>query len=245
VLNALKKTSIEPYWFDTGTPTFLVRMIRANMIDPVDINGRICSKKDLMQVRMGSKDPIPLMFQTGYLTISTYDPIRERYTLRFPNREVEKAFAEELLPLYIKDVKDSSSEFSLFKFQDDLFDGMPDKFMERLAILFKSMPYEDQCEAVYRAVMSLLCKLCSLDVRAEQHSHKGRSDLEVLTPDNIYIFEFKYNGSVSGAMDQIEARDYAGKYLLDGRRIYLIGVNYENSGDKRGLEYEIKELIRP
>lgn len=102
VLNAMKKKAVAPYWFESGTPTFLVRLIRTDHIDPTDINGRRCSIRALMQVGLGTKDPIPLMFQAGYLTIDTYDSRYERCTLRFPNREVEKAFAENLLPLYIK-----------------------------------------------------------------------------------------------------------------------------------------------
>lgn len=108
----------------------------------------------------------------------------------------------------------------------------------------KYMPFEDQNEGVYRAVTYLLCKLCSLDVRAEQHSYRGRRDMEVLTRGQIYVFEFKYNKSVVEAMDQIRKRDYAGRYTMDSRKIYLIGANYVNSKDKRDLEYEIREFSK-
>lgn len=240
VMRALDDQTFDPFWFGTGSPRFLVERIRKNKIDPSDINGRMCSKRELMEVGMDSRDPIPLMFQTGYLTIDYYDSERERYALRFPNREVEIAFAEDLLPMYNREVRDSSSPFSIFKFQDDLNEGHPEEFMNRLAILFKDMPSEDRGEGVYRAVTYLICKLCSMTTQAEHHSLRGRSDLEVITRGYIYVFEFKYDRSVKEAMDQIYLRDYMGRYALDSRPVYLIGVNYDSSKKNRGLSYEVR-----
>lgn len=239
VLKALSDKDIAPYWFDSATPTFLVQRIRNKGVDPRDINQRKCTKSQLMQVGMESYDPVPLMFQTGYLTIDSYDSIRQRFTLRFPNREVEIGFADQLLPLYMKGVNESDSPFSLFSFQDDLYDGHPSYFMERLSTFFKDLPGEDHQESTYRAVTYLLCKLCSLDSRAEQRSYKGRSDMEVFTTDYIYIFEFKYNRSVKEAMEQIQNRDYAGRYALDHRKIFLIAANLRNKEGDRKLEYKI------
>lgn len=242
LLQCLNSQSVQAYWFESGTPTFLVKSIRDNRVDPMEINDNKYSRRDLLQVSLTSRDPIPLMYQTGYVTIDKYDAIRDSYTLRFPNIEVEKAFAEDLLPLYVKDIKATNSPFNYFKFQDDLYDGDPKNFMKRLATLFKAMPVEDQCESVYRAVTFLLCKIMSIDTRAEQHSYRGHSDLEVLMPNYVYLFEFKYNKSVREAMEQIHSRDYAGKYALDSRPVYLIGANYDNSKEKRGLYYDIVEF---
>ena len=99
VLKALKKKEIDPYWFDSGTPTFLARRVRALGTFPPDINGKKCSKKDLISVGLNDRDPLPLMFQTGYLTIGGYDKSSQLYELRFPNREVEIGFYEYLLTL--------------------------------------------------------------------------------------------------------------------------------------------------
>ena len=112
-------------------------------------------------------------------------------------------------------------------------------FMKRVASLFKSIPGEDHHESTYRAITYLLCLLSSTEAETERHSYKGRSGLEVRTPDYIYIFEFKYNRSVEEAMRQLRDRDYAGRYAIDPRQVYLIAANFQESKDDRGLYYEI------
>lgn len=242
VLRTLKSREVDPFWFETGTPSFLVNQIQSDSIYPGDFDVRICSKRELMRVRVGSKDPIPLMFQTGYLTIDHYDADLDAYTLRFPNREVEISFAEDLLPMYIHEADDSGSPMNVHYFRRDLFSGNPDTFMQRLSTAIKDIPGEDQCEAVYRAATYLLCKLCSLQAIAEHHGYKGRSDLEVFTSRYIYVFEFKYNRNVNEAMEQIRDRDYVGRYAMDSRTIFLIGANFENTKDNRELSYEIRKI---
>lgn len=242
VLRALMAREIQPYWFETGTPTFLVKRIRKSGIDPDSINGQTQSYSNLLAV--GGDNIIALMFQTGYLTIASYDSRRQRYVLRFPNREVEIGFAQNLLPLYAPVTSRIDSPFNLERFRDDLYDGDPYGFMERLGALFKDLPGEDHRESTYRAVTYLLCLLSGTEASAERHSYKGRSDLETLTPDYVYIFEFKYNKSVSGAMEQLDSRDYAGRYALDSRKVYLIGANLNEDKDSRSLTYEIEELKR-
>ncbi len=114
--------------------------------------------------------------------------------------------------------------------------------MKRLEALFKDLPGEDHKESTYRAITYLLCLLSGTEASAERHSYKGRSDMEVLTPDYVYVFEFKYNKSVTEAMKQIHSRDYAGRYAMDSRTIYLIGANFSESKDSRSLEYCIEEM---
>ncbi len=123
----------------------------------------------------------------------------------------------------------------------DLYEGRPDDFMKRLATLFKNLPYEDHCELVYRAITYLLTVLCGAETVAECHSYKGRSDIEVTVGDYVYLFEFKYNRSVEEAMEQIHSRDYAGRYDIDSHTIYLIGANFNEEKDHRGLEYKIEK----
>ncbi|MDE6548404.1 MAG: ATP-binding protein [Muribaculaceae bacterium] len=239
VLKALFSKTIKPYWFESATPTFLAKKIKKSGIDPVSLNWQSQSYSNLIAVGLGSDNVTALMFQTGYLTIDSYDPRRQRYTLRFPNREVEIGFAENLLPLYVPSSKKPDSPFSLQNFQDDLYDGNPEDFMKRLETLVKDLPGEDHKESTYRAITYLLCLLSGTEAQAERHSYKGRSDLEVLTPDFIYVFEFKYNKSVQEAMHQIHERDYAGRYALDHRTVYLVAANFTENKDNRQLSYEI------
>ncbi len=245
VLMALDSCIIKPYWFETGTPTFLARRIKASGIDPENINRISRSYSELIAVGLGTDNVAALMFQTGYLTIESYDPRRQRYKLRFPNREVEIGFARNLLPLYAPSTDKTGGPFSIQNFQDDLYDGEPEAFMKRLEALMKDLPVEDHRESTYRALTYLLCLLSGTEAQSERHSYKGRSDMEVLTPDYIYVFEFKYNKSVADAMEQIQTRDYAGRFAMDHRQVYLIGANFNERKEERGLKYQIKKLSAP
>ena len=240
ILKALKKMRIDPYWFDSGTPTFLARRIRNRGMYPPDLNGQMCTRDELIAVGLHDRNPIPLMFQTGYLTIAEYDPNSQLYELRFPNMEVEKGFYQQLLPMYVPEVGDPQSPFRFTHFRKDLAEGRPEDFMKRLATLLKALPYEDHRESTYRAVTFLIAVLSGTPALAERHGYRGRSDLEVFAGRNIYIFEFKYNRSVHEAMDQIHSRDYAGRYAMDSRQVYLIGANFIEDADTRRLEYEIE-----
>ena len=191
---------------------------------------------------MNDRNPEPLMFQTGYLTIGSYIEDSDLYELRFPNQEVEIGFYRQLLPLYVPDADDLDTPFDFALFKTDLAEGRPDDFMRRLASLLKNLPYEDHNESTYRAVTFLLAVLSGTPALAEHHGYKGRSDIETLTRRFIYIFEFKYNKSVAEAMDQIRDRDYAGRYAMDSRTVYTIAANFNENKDSRGLEYEISAL---
>ncbi len=242
VLKSLKKKEIYSYWFESGTPTFLVKRIKRRGTFPPDINGQTCTKKELMDVGLNDQDPIPLMFQTGYLTIGNYDKDDDLYELRFPNQEVEIGFYEDLLKVYVPDTADSDTPFRFTLFKTALTTGRICDFMERLSTLLKNIPGEDHRESTYRAITYLIAVLSGSPAIAEHHGYKGRSDMEVFTRRYIYVFEFKYNKSVKEAMDQINSRDYAGRYAMDSRTVYLIAANYNESKDDRGLEFEIKKL---
>lgn len=202
----------------------------------------MCTKKELTAVNMNDSNPIPLMFQTGYLTIGAYRKDSSLYELRFPNREVEIGFYDDLLLEYVPRTNDPESPFSFPLFKIDLTEGQPEDFMKRLSVLLKDLPGEDHCESTYRAVTYLLAVLCGTSTIAEHHGYKGRSDIEVATGNYIYVFEFKYNKSVKEGMAQIHSRDYAVRYAMDSRSVYLIGANFIEKKEERGLEYEILKL---
>ncbi|MDE6027493.1 MAG: PD-(D/E)XK nuclease domain-containing protein, partial [Muribaculaceae bacterium] len=213
-------------------------------VDAALINGVTRSREELVSVAIGADDVIPLMFPTGYLTIASYDSRRFRYELRFPNREVEIGFAKNLLPLYAPKTQNPDGPFGIYSFQDDLDEGRPEDFIKRLATLIKDIPYEMHDESVYQSIAYLVCLLSGTEPRAEQHSYRGRSDLEVHTQDYIYIFEFKFNGSAEEAIAQIRNRDYAGRYAFDPRGIYIIGANFSDRKPERGLDAYIIEKIK-
>ena len=244
VLNALDKKEIEPFWFETGTPTFLARWVRNNGIDPREINGQSATKDELITVGFEEWNPLPLMFQTGYLTIGHYDRSSDLYDLRFPNKEVEIGFFKHLLRCYAPLTARRGSGLEFTSFRKDLFSGAIHDFMERLATLLKALPGEDHKESTYRAVTYLLAVLCGTPSIAEHHGYQGRSDIEVFAGNFVYVFEFKYNKSVEEAMEQIHSRDYAGRYAFDSRTVYLIGANFSEKKEERGLEYEIEQMTK-
>ncbi len=242
VLNAFASKEIYPFWFETATPSFFARWVKNNGIDPRKMNDIIATKEELNTVGLDSWNPVPLMFQTGYLTIGSYDKRSKIYELRFPNIEVKIGFFRKLLPIYAPPTANIGTPLDFTNFKRDLAIGHISDFMQRLSILLKDLPGEDHCESTYRAVTYILSVLCGNDTLAEHHSYKGRSDLEVSNYGYVYIFEFKYNNSVKAAMDQIKSRDYAGRYALDLRTVYLIAANFNEKKDSRGLEYEIEKL---
>ena len=244
VLMALDSQRIMPYWFGTGTPTFLVKRIKAMGMYPPDINGKLCTENELLAVGLNAGNPIPLMFQTGYLTIASFRHDVDMYELRFPNREVETGFYEDLLKIYVPSINYPESPFNFKLFKIDLFEGRPNDFMKRLSTLMKTLPGEDHKESVYRAITYLLTVLSGTASTAEHHGYIGRSDIEVIAGRYIYVFEFKYNKSVEKALEQIHSRDYAGQFAMDPRKVYLIGANFNEHQDNRGLEYDIIEMER-
>ena len=240
VLHALSDREIFAYWFVTGTPTFLARWVRDNDIQPWEINGLVSTKDDLTSVGFDNLNPVPLMFQTGYLTIKSYDRESQLYTLHLPNREVELGFYRLLLTVYDSRANQQGGPFDFARFKSDLAKGNIYDFMKRLQSMLKDLPGKDHNESTYRAVTFLLAGLCGTMPIAEHDGYKGRSDLEVATSRFIYLFEFKYNKSVKAAMDQIHERDYAGRFAMDRRKVFLIGANFVEKKDHRGLEYEIE-----
>lgn len=244
VMVALSDKNIEPHWYITGTPSFLARRLRKSRICLPDLDYQYRNYEELLEVGMNAENPVALMFQTGYLTIDRYDEARRRYYLRFPNKEVQIGFAKGLYPYYVMDGEVNDSPFFRDRFQDDLFDGEPERFMDRLRTLFKKMPYEMHNEDNYRSIVWLLCTLIGTDPLAERHSYKGRSDIELRVGEYIYVFEFKYNESDQVAMTQLLERDYAGHYALDSRKVFLIGVNFDSRKETRGLTWKIEEMKR-
>lgn len=242
VLLALDNQKFNSYWFATGTPTFIAKRIKKAGTFPLDLNGRKCTPEDLTAVGLNDRNPIPLMFQTGYLTIWKYSPEANLYELRFPNYEVESGFYRELLQVYAPLIYDVNSPFQFGDFKMDLYEGNIDDFMHRLEALFKDLPGEDHNESAYRAITYLLTVLSGTRAVAEHHGYLGRSDIEVQTSRFIYVFEFKYNHSVREAIDQLLSRDYAGRFAMDTRQIFIIGANYTDSRSDRALRYEIRKI---
>ena len=250
VLSALVKREIKSYWFSTGTPTFLVNYLQEAHYYIPDLDGNVeLNESGLETYRAAAEDALPILFQAGYLTIKEYISDVRLYRLGFPNDEVRYGFLENLLPAYSA-VPFTQGGVWVARFVQDIREGKVDSFMERMQSLIAGIPYDNFTEENlklreqnYQAAVYLIFKLMGQFVQTEVHCSTGRIDCVVYTAECIYIFEFKLtsNGSAEDALNQIKEKHYAEKYLVDGKKIVLIGVGFDE--EKRTIRDWKAELL--
>lgn len=227
VLNVMRSFRYENYWFATGTPTFLVEMLEKTDYDLRELEGMQVIAESLSDDRADVDNPIPMMYQSGYLTIKGYNESRRWYTLGFPNDEVRYGFWNFIVPFYTS-VSSTKASFYIGKFDDELEAGDVDAFLTRLRSFFGSIPYElnDRTECHYQTIFHIVFTLLGQYTESEVHSAKGRADTVVKTKSFIYIFEFKLFETAENALRQIDEKGYALPYTHDGRRIIKVGVEF-------------------
>jgi hypothetical protein len=189
-----------------------------------------CDSDVLNSVDSQSTNPIPVIYQSGYLTIKGYDPVYELYRLGIPNKEVEVGFYKYLLPNYTS-VDQSQSGFYIANFVEEVKAGKVDDFFKRLSSLFADTPYElvKDLENHYQNVLFIVTKLMGLYVKAEYHTSEGRIDLALQTDAYTYVMEFKLNGTAEEALAQINDKNYALPFTADNRKLVKIGVNFSST----------------
>ncbi len=235
VLNTLKKKTFGSYWFETGTPTYLATLLVLHDYNLEDMAHAEVDADVLNSVDSESTNPIPVIYQSGYLTIKGYDEEFNLYQLGFPNKEVEDGFIKFLIPYYLKNNKPTSA-FDIRKYIADIRNGDTEQFILRIKSLFADTPYEliKDLENHYQNQVWLLHKLLGMYVQAEYHTSDGRIDMILQTPKFCYIIEFKFDGSAQDALDQISRKDYALPFTLSGQQIIRIGINI--SRETRNVE---------
>ncbi len=230
LLSALSKKEFGMYWFSTGTPTFLIEKLKETGFDAKQITeGRLYADKSLLSdYRYDDPNPVPLFYQTGYLTISGYDEEFQSCRLNYPNDEVKYGFLESLAPMFLH-AEESSGPLDIRSFVMDIRRGDTDSMRERFAALFASLPYpadEQVLEQNFQNVVYIVFMLLGQFVQAEVHGAKGRADCVVETKDFVYLFDFKRDKSAGEALRQIKERSYALPYAADKRKLLRIGVNF-------------------
>ena len=236
VLSALVKKEIKSYWFSTGTPTFLVNYLKEAHYYIPDLDGNVeLNESGLETYRAVAENTLPILFQSGYLTIKEYISDVRLYRLGFPNDEVRYGFLENLLPAYSA-VPFTQGGVWIARFVQDIREGKVDSFMERMQSLIAGIPYDNFTEENlklreqnYQAAVYLIFALMGQFVQTEVYCATGRADCVITTADSVYIFEFKLsgNGSAEDALNQIKEKRYAEKYLVDGKKIVLIGSSFD------------------
>lgn len=228
VLNTFSTGLFENAWFASGTPTFLAEMLRKTDFDLRDLDGIEVSSASLSDDCADIHNPVPMIYQSGYLTIKKYDPQFGLYTLGFPNEEVKYGFLNFVAPFYTP-VASTDTAFYIGKFVRELTSGDVEAFLERLRCFFADFPYElnTKTERHYQVVFYLVFKLMGQFTEAEVRSARGRADAVVKTADYTYVFEFKLDGSAEAALQQIEEKGYSFPYGADGRKLVKVGVSFD------------------
>ena len=228
ILNTFAKKTYGSYWFETGTPTYLVELLKKSNYDLEEMS-HVETDADVLDSIFTDDSPIPVIYQSGYLTIKGYDKEFGIYELGFPNREVEEGFMKFLLPYY-SSVSKTSSPFEIKKFVQDVKLGDIDGFMERLQSFLADCPYElaKDVELHYQNVLFIVFRLAGLYTKVEYHTSRGRIDLVLQADSYVYVMEFKLDGSAEQALQQIEEKQYALPFAKDSRKVYTIGVNFSS-----------------
>lgn len=240
LLNTFDQLKFGNYWFETGTPTYLVELLKMHHYD-LHYMAQVETDADtLNSIDSSSTDPIPVIYQSGYLTIKGYDARFGIYRLGFPNREVEEGFMKFLLPFYA-DTNKVEAPFQIIKFVKEVESGDYDSFFRRLQSFFADTPYElvRDLELHYQNVLFIVFKLIGFYVKAEYHTSQGRVDLVLQTDQFIYIMEFKLDGTAEEALRQIDGKKYALPFATDPRKLFKIGVNFSN--EMRNIERWVVE----
>ena len=235
VLLTLKNANYGSYWFSTGTPTYLVELMKEVNLNPADLTGYEAGASELDCIQAKVDNPIAVLYQSGYLTIKGYDKDVRLYSLDFPNEEVKEGFVNFLMPYYTP-ISETESPAFIGKFVREVKAGRVDDFMRRLKALMADTPYEliRDLENHYQNVMYIITKLMGLYIQAEYRTSRGRIDLLIGTDKYVYIIELKLDGSAEEALAQINAKDYALPFSVDGREVVKIGANV--TSETRNLE---------
>ena len=247
VVNALNDRSLKEYWFDSGTPSSLLKLINKFDLKMEDFENTECRASRFNQPVEKVTDLVPFLFQSGYLTIKDYksfitdSDIMETYTLGYPNGEVRTALADSLFRNYYK-VNDSialRTAYMDFMQNDDI-----DVFIEHLKIFFDGFPFsmnnEKENELHYHSILYTVLTSFGADISANQETALGKADLVLKMPKTIYVIEIKHNRSTDVAMKQIKNRRYAKAHLDSGKRVVKLAINF-SSKDRNIESYEADE----
>ena len=233
VLNTLSSKQFSSYWFETGTPSFLVYQLKKTGYSLENITKESLSSDVLNSIDIMDENPLPLLYQSGYLTLKGYDSRFGEYKLGFPNKEVEQGFIKYLLPYYTPKVQDKSL-FAVSRFVQDIEAGDSESFMRRMDEFFATGDYQimGDLEIYFQNTIYVLFKLIGFYVDVERHTTRGRIDIVMQTEQYVYIMELKVDKSAKEALAQIAEKEYADAFKGDSRKVYKIGVNFDSKTRK-------------
>ena len=236
LLNAFADCELNNYWFASGTPTFLIHQMQHFKTDIMSLDNLELPVSAFDQPTENMKDALPLLYQSGYLTIKDYDRDTEAYTLAIPNQEVRIGYTRGLLPIY-SGLNDADVQMGFAaKFWKALRRGDIDLAMREMQSYMAGIPYVDGFkqkladaatkEAFYEYTVYLIFSMLNVYVRTQVRCAAGRTDMVVWMPDTVYVFELKVNDTAQHALEQIDSHAYAIPYQTDGRKVVKVGVRF-------------------
>ena len=240
VLLTLSERQYGSFWFSTGTPTYLVQLMKEADLNPSALSGYEASASELDSIQISVDNPIAVLYQSGYLTIKGYDSRFKVYTLDYPNDEVKEGFVNFLVPYYTYS-KSVNHATIIGQFVRSMERGDAEHFMELLQSFMAGIPYElvRNLEVHFQNMIYIIIKLMGLYVQAEYRTSRGRIDLTIGTDKYVYIIELKHDGTAEEALAQINSKDYALPFATDGREVVKIGANI--TSETRNLERWVVE----
>ena len=245
LLNCFDKLELRNYWFATGTPTYLMRLLSHSDKNINELVGRYYEESQFIDYKADVERPLPMIYQSGYLTVKGYNERRKKYLLDFPNEEVRSGFVSLLASDYFNSDKTPSSWID--DILDALENGDVEDFMRKMTSLLSSVTYRFQrkqdafeCERYFQYTFYLIMQMIGhYNTMVEKETSEGRIDCVVECPDYVYVMEFKKDGSAQSALEQIRERGYTKPYLTDKRKVFSIGVNF--SSEKGTIEEYVFE----
>ena len=231
LLNTFQNKKFREYWFETGTPGFLVEVMRKTSFDVTTLENQTVDSTLMSNADAIFENPVPYLFQSGYLTITGYNDMFRLYQLGFPNQEVKNGFLNCLLKYYVPMSPDMSGTTLIYQLWHSITEGNPKSFMQILSSLFANTSYQIQGETEkdFQYAMYIISALLGEYVQVERTTSNGRIDLIIQTKEFIYIFELKVNADADVALRQIDEKDYARPFEGDSRKLFKIGVNFSTA----------------
>ena len=242
LLNCFAKQEMDDYWFGSGTPTYLINMMRKYEFLPADLGETIeVGKKDFDAPTETMTTIVPLLYQSGYVTIKGYDKPTKLYLLALPNQEIRVGLYGSLLPHYLTD-KSAKANTTIAKMSVLVRKGDMDAAFCLLNDFLETVPYCDNThyEGHWQQTLYIMfALLTNYDILVEQHTAKGRIDITMETADTIYVMELKFNKSAEEALAQIETKHYADAFKMSGKMVVKIGLNFSVKEEVNSLEWKI------
>ena len=230
LVRCMNSQKIDSYWFGSGTPSYLIKSLQKYHVNVMDIEKKGVNVDDFDVSPEQMTSALPLLYQSGYLTIKKYNPLLKRYALGYPNKEVKIGMLKSLAPNYLSPISIDNNGL-VGDFLEKLYDDDLEGAMVRLKAYLASISnrLSNKNERDFQTVFYLIFNLMGAFMKVEENSAIGRADAVIHMPDAIYVFELKYDGSAEEAIKQIDDKGYLIPYSADGKRLFKIGVNYDSN----------------